>query len=213
MWCALLRFMLAPHKLIVKERFTRSAFDTLCEMLIIKNWQSWVQPGEQVGILAAQSIGEPSTQMTLNTFHLAGVASKSNVTRGVPRLKELLKVTKNPKAISLNAPMRTEYAMNKDKAREVAQDLELTLLKNIVTRVAIYYDPDDKTTVLEQDRELLDFYKAFEMSVEGSTEDNKQWSNLLLRIELDREKMFNKNITMSDIAFVLNNYFKDDING
>jgi DNA-directed RNA polymerase beta' subunit len=148
---------------------------------------------------------------TLNTFHLAGVASKSNVTRGVPRLKELLKVTKNPKAISLNAPMRAEYVLNKEKAREVAQDLELTLLRDIVTRVAIYYDPDDKTTVLEQDRELLDFYKAFEMSVEGE-EDNVKWSNLLLRIELDREKMFNKNITMSDIAFVLNNYFKDEIN-
>ncbi len=63
-WCALLRFMLAPHKMVVKERFTRAAFDTACEMLIIKNWQSWVQPGEQVGILAAQSIGEPSTQMS-----------------------------------------------------------------------------------------------------------------------------------------------------
>jgi DNA-directed RNA polymerase beta' subunit len=146
-----------------------------------------------------------------DTFHLAGVASKSNVTRGVPRLKELLKVTKNPKAISLNAPMRAEYVLNKEKAREVAQDLELTLLRDIVTRVAIYYDPDDKTTVLEQDRELLDFYKAFEMSVEGE-ENNAKWSNLLLRIELDREKMFNKNITMSDIAFVLNNYFKDEIN-
>jgi hypothetical protein len=60
-------------------------------------------PGEMVGIIAAQSIGEPSTQMTLNTFHLAGVAAKSNMTRGVPRLKELLKATKNPKAVSLTA--------------------------------------------------------------------------------------------------------------
>ena len=43
-----------------------------------------------VGMIAAQSIGEPTTQMTLNTFHFAGVASKSNVTRGVPSIEEIL---------------------------------------------------------------------------------------------------------------------------
>ena len=43
-----------------------------------------------VGIIAGQSIGEPTTQLTLNTFHLAGVASKSNVTRGVPRIEEII---------------------------------------------------------------------------------------------------------------------------
>lgn len=47
------------------------------------------QPGEMVGALAAQSLGEPATQMTLNTFHFAGVSSK-NVTLGVPRLKVIV---------------------------------------------------------------------------------------------------------------------------
>ena len=50
-----------------------------------------------VGLVAAQSIGEPTTQMTLNTFHFAGVASKSNVTRGVPRIGEILSLSENPK--------------------------------------------------------------------------------------------------------------------
>jgi DNA-directed RNA polymerase beta' subunit len=54
----------------------------------------------QVGALAAQSIGEPATQMTLNTFHFAGVGSK-NVTLGVPRLKELINVAKNVKTPAL----------------------------------------------------------------------------------------------------------------
>ena len=53
-----------------------------------------------VGAIAAQSIGEPATQMTLNTFHFAGVSAKSNVTRGIPRLKELLHVSKNIKSPS-----------------------------------------------------------------------------------------------------------------
>jgi DNA-directed RNA polymerase II subunit RPB1 len=206
-WAALLRNYLAPFKIIVRDRFTESAFDTLCEMLVTKNWQAWAQPGEQVGIIAAQSIGEPSTQMTLNTFHLAGVASKSNVTRGVPRLKELLKVTQNPKAISLTIPLKPEYANNKIKAREVAQELELTLLRDITVKTAIYYDPKDAESVLKEDRELLAFYQLFE-----SAESEMAWSKYVLRLELDRQKMFDKNITMDDINFVLRERFGSTVN-
>jgi DNA-directed RNA polymerase beta' subunit len=63
-WAALLRFHLAPHKLIVKERFTKVAFETLVDIIVVNHMKSWVQPGEQVGIVAAQSIGEPATQMS-----------------------------------------------------------------------------------------------------------------------------------------------------
>ena len=57
-------------------------------------------PGEMVGALGAQSLGEPATQMTLNTFHYAGVSAK-NVTLGVPRLKEIINISKKPKTPSL----------------------------------------------------------------------------------------------------------------
>lgn len=207
-WAALLRFHLAPHNLIVKRRYTRKAFDTLIEMMLVKNWQSWAQPGELVGILAAQSIGEPSTQMTLNTFHLAGVAAKSNVTRGVPRLKELLKVTQNPKATSLTVYLKPEYRESKEKAREVAQDLEMTLLRDIVLKSAIYYDPSDAHSVIAEDRELIDFYKMFENTA-AKERNYKPFSKYVLRMEFDREKMFNKNITMNDIAFILQNKTTD----
>ena len=214
MWAALLRFHLAPHILIVKERFTVKAFDMLCEMLLVKNWQSWVQPGELVGILAAQSIGEPSTQMTLNTFHLAGVASKSNVTRGVPRLKELLKVTQNPKATSLTVYLKPEFRDSKEKAREVAQDLEMTLLRDIVVKSGIYYDPVLDETVVEEDKDLIEFYKLFGFYklfeiTSSKSKDYKPVSKYVLRMELDREKMFNKNITMNDVAFILHNKTTD----
>jgi len=215
-WAALLRFYLSPTKLILQDRFTESAFDTLCEVLVTKNWQAWVQPGEHVGIIAAQSIGEPSTQMTLNTFHLAGVASKSNVTRGVPRLKELLKVTQNPKAVSLTIHLKPEYRNSKEKAREVAQDLELTLLRDMAVKTAIYYDPSDSNTVLKEDQDLLAFYKLFEIA--SSTSDtmvaageDALWSKWILRLELNREKMFDKNVTMEDILFVLRRLFDTNI--
>ena len=227
LWAALLRFYLAPHKMILKHRMTRKAFDVACEMILVKNWQGWVQPGEQVGIIAAQSIGEPSTQMTLNTFHLAGVAAKSNVTRGVPRLKELLKVTQNPKAISLTVTLKPEIRDSKEKARKVAQDLELTLLKDITVKAAIYYDPDDSDSVLVEDRALVAFYKAFESENKPSAsmqerfgeeepaeaeEGAATWSRLMLRLELDRQRMFRKNISMDDIAFVLRQKFGEAIN-
>ena len=196
LWAAFLRYHCAPHKLI-ERGFTKRAFDTFAEMVIIQNWKAWAQPGEQVGILAAQSIGEPTTQLTLNTFHLAGVASKSNVTRGVPRLKELLKVTKNPKATSLNVYLKKEYRNNKDKARQVVQDLELTLLRDITKSIAIYYDPKEES-VVKEDKELLEVFKMFEMA--EATEEHSKW---LFRLEFDRAKMFDKNITMNDVAYVL----------
>ena len=159
-----------------------------------------------------------------DTFHLAGVAAKSNVTRGVPRLKELLKVTQNPKAISLTVTLKPEIRDSKEKARKVAQDLELTLLKDITVKAAIYYDPDDSESVLEEDRDLVKFYRAFEAEMEPDAapapkfgegeeeEERPMWSRLMLRLELDRERMFKKNISMDDIAFVLRQKFGSAIN-
>lgn len=213
MWSAQLRFHFAPHKMITKERFTEEAWATMVDLVILKDWKAWAQPGEFVGIIAAQSIGEPATQMTLNTFHLAGVAAKSNMTRGVPRLKEMLKVTQNPKATSLTVYLKPAFRENKDRIREVTQDLELTILKDITTRVAVYYDPKEESTILEEDRELIKFYDIFE-SRESATEEEapSKWSKWLLRLEFDREKMFNKNITMDDVHFVLADKFVDQIN-
>ena len=150
---------------------------------------------------------------TLNTFHLAGVAAKSNVTRGVPRLKELLKVTKSPKAISLTVYLKPEFREDKERAREVAQDLELTLLKDVTTRAAIYYDPKDSETVLEEDRDLINFFRVFEAAETPQEEEEQpKWSAWMLRLELDRERLFGKNISMEDIAFVLRQRFGGEIN-
>ena len=210
-WAALLRFHLAPHKLIVKERFTKDAFEMLMELIVLQHMKAWVQPGDQVGIVAAQSIGEPATQMTLNTFHQAGVASKSAVTRGVPRLRELLKVTQNPKATSLTIYLKPEYRDNKDKAREVVQDLELTVLRNITDKVAIYWDEKDEETIVEEDRALIAFYRLFEAGL-MKEEDEKEKSKWMLRLELNREEMFNRNISIQEVVSVINAQFNNEIN-
>jgi hypothetical protein len=145
---------------------------------------------------------------TLNTFHLAGVAAKSGMTRGVPRLKELFKVTKAPKAKSLSIFLKPEFRENKEKAREVAQDLELTMLRDIVKSLALYYDPSDDATVIEEDKDLLKFYKFFETRTQGEEPAFSRW---MLRMEFNRDMMFNRNITMDDVAYVLNEKFSGAI--
>ena len=144
-----------------------------------------------------------------DTFHQAGVAAKSNMTRGVPRLKELLKVTHNPKATSLTIYLKPEFRESKDRIREVVQDLELTLLRDIVLKAAIYYDPKDSSTVLKEDKELLKFYEAFESREETDGLGEEGYSKWLLRLEFDREKMFNRSIMMDDVYFVLKDKFSD----
>ena len=88
----------------------------LTEKIINIYKKSIVNPGEMVGIIAAQSIGEPTTQMTLNTFHFAGVASKSNVTRGVPRIEEILSLSDNPKQPSTTIFLPILEETNHEKA-------------------------------------------------------------------------------------------------
>ena len=77
--------------------------DDLKRIITSKYNQNIISPGEPVGILAAQSIGERQTQMTLNSFHSAGLAIQTVVT-GVPRFSELLNATKNQKSVSCKIP-------------------------------------------------------------------------------------------------------------
>ncbi len=79
---ALLRGTLCTKKITEQDRLSSEAFDWLIGEIETRFQQSQVQPGEMVGALAAQSLGEPATQMTLNTFHYAGVSAK-NVTLGL----------------------------------------------------------------------------------------------------------------------------------
>jgi DNA-directed RNA polymerase II subunit RPB1 len=69
-----------------------------------------------VGVLGAQSLGEPFTEMTLNTFHHAGVSAK-NVTLGVPRLKEIISISKKPKTPSLTVYLTGQAASDAEKAK------------------------------------------------------------------------------------------------
>jgi DNA-directed RNA polymerase subunit A' len=92
---------------------------------------SRVEPGEASGIVAAQSIGEPGTQMTLRTFHFAGVRER-DVTLGLPRLMELVDARKIPATPSMDIYFTKEYAVSNEKAVKVAKEILFTKVGNVV---------------------------------------------------------------------------------
>ncbi|MDM7934502.1 MAG: DNA-directed RNA polymerase subunit A'' [Methanothrix sp.] len=89
-----------------------------------------VEPCEAVGVVAAQSIGEPGTQMTMRTFHYAGVA-EINVTLGLPRLIEIVDARKDPSTPTMTIRLNPDYAHDRDQARKVAWALESTSILHL----------------------------------------------------------------------------------
>ncbi|KFM80989.1 DNA-directed RNA polymerase II subunit RPB1, partial [Stegodyphus mimosarum] len=202
---ALLHSTLCTKRVAEEFRLSTEAFDWLLGEIETRFQQAQVQPGEMVGALAAQSLGEPATQMTLNTFHYAGVSAK-NVTLGVPRLKEIINISKKPKTPSLTVFLTGAAARDAEKAKDVLCRLEHTTLRKVTANTAIYYDPDPQNTVIAEDQEFVNVY--YEMP----DFDPSRISPWLLRIELDRKRMTDKKLTMEQIAEKINAGFGDDLN-
>ncbi len=108
--------------------------DKFQELIYLKALRACISPGDSVGVIAAQSIGEPSTQMTLNTFHFAG-RGDMNVTLGIPRLREILMVaSSNIKTPSMQVPVFDEKIVEGERLKE---HLTRTLLWDCVHSVDI----------------------------------------------------------------------------
>jgi DNA-directed RNA polymerase II subunit RPB1 len=209
-------YYLSPKDLLLNKRFNKKALEILLQTIILTYKRAIVAPGEMVGMIAAQSIGEPTTQMTLNTFHFAGVASKSNVTRGVPRIEEILSLSASIKNPSLTVYLKDDEQSDKDKANTIQYMLEHTKLSEIVTSVSICFDPDDLNTVIAEDKLTMSQYRDFESMVDECMgqdvgEEVNEKSKWIIRMEMDPEIMLEKNITMDDVNFTLNNTYKDEI--
>tara|TARA_B110000285_G_scaffold234836_1_gene313266 strand:+ start:2134 stop:6708 length:4575 start_codon:yes stop_codon:yes gene_type:complete len=202
---------LNPKVLITKYQITRNEYKIICEKIKSKYHESKIAPGEMVGVVAAQSIGEPATQMTLNTFHFAGVSAKSNVTRGIPRLTELLNVSKNIKSPSTTISLHSEYS-DKNKVSFVKNKLEFIKMKDILISSSIYYDPhnSDYETFIQEDKGLLKIYKEFqEMEDPENNNVNYPW---IIRFIFDKSKMLEAGIIMEDIYMKILEYDSDRIN-
>ncbi|XP_665585.1 DNA-directed RNA polymerase [Cryptosporidium hominis TU502] len=109
---------------LVNNKYSAEEYESMLNMeklLRLKYMKTQISPGEAVGCLAAQSIGEPATQMTLNTFHLAGHGA-ANVTLGIPRLKELLQTGGDSKTPYIFIPLLKDINLKKDKSSKFADE-------------------------------------------------------------------------------------------
>jgi len=154
---------------------------------------------------------------TLNTFHLAGVSSKSNVTRGVPRIEEILRLTENPKRPSATVYMKPYEQHEKDRAANYCNMIQYTKLVDVVKSVEICFDPNDHATSVHADQELIDQFYEFENMMEECNQSSDVLSSKPVRskwgvrIEIDAETLLEKNITMDDIHFAISSSHGSDV--
>ncbi|XP_041117381.1 DNA-directed RNA polymerase III subunit RPC1 isoform X1 [Polyodon spathula] len=131
---------LQPKVLYQLDRITPTQLEKFLDTCRDKYMRAQMEPGSAVGALCAQSIGEPGTQMTLKTFHFAGVASM-NITLGVPRIKEIINASKNISTPIITAHLDVDD--DADFARLVKGRIEKTLLGEISEYIEEVFLPDD----------------------------------------------------------------------
>ncbi|MCS7373589.1 MAG: DNA-directed RNA polymerase subunit A'' [archaeon GB-1867-097] len=119
-----------------KFKLTEEELEKILFTVVKEYEKSLVEPGEPVGVVAAQSIGEPGTQMTLRTFHYAGVR-EFNVTLGLPRLIEILDARRTPSTPMMTVYLDENHRFDEEKAKEVGRNIETTYLENITESVEI----------------------------------------------------------------------------
>ena len=202
-----LRTNLASKKLLQVDRLGKRGIDWVLGEVKQRFEKSLSQPGEMVGTIAAQSIGEPATQMTLNTFHFAGVGSK-NVTLGVPRLREIINVAKNVKTPSTTVYLEAEIAKSDALAKNIQSDLEHTNLLSVTMFSQVIYDPNPLSSVVDADKFWVEEY--FELPEDDSF-DPSRCSPWLLRIVLDSKVMIDKRLCMRDIGDRIVDFYGGDI--
>ncbi|MCY0868534.1 MAG: DNA-directed RNA polymerase subunit A'' [Desulfurococcus sp.] len=139
-------------RLSEKIAITRESVEKIIEHIIERYTASMIEPGEAVGTIAAQSLGEPSTQMTLRVFHYAGVR-EFNVTLGLPRLIEIVDARKKPETPITEIYLTEEYKRSEEKAREIARIIEATFLENVTSELDI--DLYEGVAIIRLDPEML----------------------------------------------------------
>lgn len=133
--------------------------------------------------------------MTLNTFHFAGVSSQ-NITLGVPRIQEIINVSRNIKGPSMTIFLKEEFRYLKEKVNKIISTLEYTTIGHLTKQSEIYFDKKLNETVVKEDEDLL-FLE----------EEHEQYSPWVLRLSLDPIMLVRKGITLREITNKIESYF------
>lgn len=222
----LLRLYLCPKKIILEYHFNKETFDWIVSQ-IYQYYNEAISPaGEMVGIVAAQTIGEMGTQMTLDSFHVSGTAAAVKATSGVPRLKEILSATKKTKTPTLIIYMKQDIAAvinpimdsegietndprvekAKSFAMNIKNSIEITKLADILEYSEIFWDNGDYETNIENDKGIMQIYKELS-KLESFANKCRSDSPWVLRMKFNKEKMNSFGLRMIDIYTKLNSTY------
>jgi DNA-directed RNA polymerase II subunit RPB1 len=202
-----LRSMLSLKAVVLDYRLTPAALTWVADHILQTFRLSLVAPGEMVGTLGAASIGEPCTQMTLNTFHTAGVAEKA-VTLGVPRLKELIDTTRDIRTPSLSVFFQGGYERHEAMARLYSVSLEHTVLHQVVKTSGVHEEPHLYSTAIDEDRDVVDAFRAL---YHDECEVEPEYVRWVIRFVLDREVLARKGLTVTHVANAIQAYMGDSV--
>ncbi len=163
--------------------------------------RSIVQPGESVGLLCSQAIGEHNTQMTLNSFHSAGLALSLVVT-GVPRLLEILNTTKNPKSVQNKFQVKKKYSGNIESIQNtIGNTLKSIYLKDLIQSVNITMNKNSETCLWH---ETFLFFFPSKYSLRDSSSYNAK-----ITYQLDIDKLYRYKIQLLKIKKEMEKKFED----
>jgi len=189
-------------QIIVNDKSLNTKLKEIINRCLKEYEQNIIDPSEACGIVGAQSIGEPGTQMTMRTFHYAGVA-EINVTLGLPRLIEIVDARSIPSTPMMNIYLRDKYKINSELAKQVANQIEITRLNSIadietdLTNLVIYVKPNQKTMKNKNitTDEVVDSIKKIR-KIDAKLEKDK------IKVSLDEpsyKKLLDINETLKDL--------------
>ena len=180
-----------------EARITRKQLETFVKKVSEKLKRAVIEPGTAVGAICAQSVGEPGTQMTLKTFHFAGVASM-NITQGVPRIKEIINASPKTATPIIQAGLVNCYDEN--EANVVRSKLEKTKLKGVTHTMACRLFPKEAVIFVQLDLETL---QKLKVGVSAET----------IRESIVKNKVLKKLLTNADVEVIARNVIKITIKG
>ena len=191
--------IISPKRCISEHNLNKHQFDKIICEIVNSFEKNMVEAGEMIGIISAQSMGECVTQLTLKAFHFAGISQIKSTTQGVPRIKELLSLSKNIKTPQMLIFMTKGYREDADMAKKISSHIEYTTIGHLVSNMEVYFDPNpyEKNGFIETDRAHKVFTTKTTSKLSCQSDMNAMpW---LLRITFNREKMLEREVTMIDI--------------
>lgn len=181
-------------KKLAKERYSKIQLD----------------PGEAIGVISAQSVGEPGTQMTMRSFHFSGVA-ELNVTLGLPRIIEVLDARKIPSTPTMHIYLKSPYNKDKNKADQIAQQIKQTVLEDVTNQYSVDLAQGEINILFDKDelkRRSLTLNKVYEQlsdQIKSADIKKKTTSISIILKDNDIKKLYKlkeklRNIIISGIS-------------